>query len=244
MNYSLAFVGLGPAAELKKPGGARHVDYSRFGPGEVNRVNENAINEPGGVAPPNAKSFSLVRFCSDPFEPGGTAKGTLFQAGKPVDWNCNGKIDTAPVSFDLNWDGTEEELESYNDWANLSFARPPTPSTRKARQAAATTVPHQETLSLNVLLKQAARSLGDTKAPRLSVRKRGRKVKVTAKDNKRVDRLTVGVGPKVVSSPVQKSGRKLRLKTRLKRGRQRITARAVDWVGNQSRPLKRKIKAR
>ena len=242
MNYSFVFTGLGSRSDLLKPGKAEF-DYSRFGPSEVTRVNENQINEQAGVQLPNATAFSLVRYCADPEKEGGTP----FQAGMPVDWNCNKKIETAPVSFDVNFDANKEVLESFNDWAGLQFGPDLFLAAGSgARAVASSTAPGQETKSLRQLLKEKARTLGDTKAPKIKLRSKGRRVTVTARDNKRVDRVVVGAGRKIVSSPAQKTGRKLRVKIRLKRkrGRQRVAAQAADWVGNRSRPLKRKIRVR
>src|SRR4029078_2644563 len=39
----------------------------------------------------------------------------------PVDWDCNGFIDGAPVAVDINGDGVQTNLPGQDDWANLDF---------------------------------------------------------------------------------------------------------------------------
>ncbi|MGH2987820.1 MAG: hypothetical protein ACRDLO_14190 [Solirubrobacterales bacterium] len=238
MNYAIAFVGLGAAKDLKTPAGPRRLDYSRFGPGTVSGVDENALVETAGVQVPNPSEFSLVRYCAKPSR---KSPGKLFQAGGPVDWSCNGSINPAPVPFDVNFDGQRSALESFDDWGNLNLTRP---ARARTRRGGGVLVPYQETRSVSALLRQAAATLGDTKAPRVRLKQRGRKVVVIAKDRKRVDRLVVSVGREVRSSRPGKTGRTLRVKVRLKRGKNRLAARAMDWAGNQTRPFSRKLRVR
>jgi hypothetical protein len=241
MNYSLAYVGLGAANELIKPGGARRLDYSRYGPGSVTRLDENQLSEPTGVQVPDPSNLSLVRHCAATTSV--IKPGVLYQAGSPVDWSCNEQIETVPVFFDINFDGEKDVLESYDDWSNLDFTRPG--GGRLSRLSSGPPlVPFQETSSLDVLLKQAAQTLGDTKAPRLRLERRGRNAIVTATDRKRVDRLVVGAGHRLRSSPPTKAARSLRVTMRLRKGTTRVTARAMDWAGNQARPLSRKVRVR
>jgi glycine/D-amino acid oxidase-like deaminating enzyme len=134
-------------------------------------------------------------------------------------------------------------LESFDDWSNLVFARPGIERLNRP-SGDPLTVPLQETSSLDDLLEQAAQTLGDTKAPRLRLERRGRTAIVTASDGKRVDRLVVGAGHRLRSSPPTKAARRLRVTVRLKRGTTRVVARAMDWAGNQSRPLSRTVRVR
>ncbi len=116
-NYQLAWIqragGSGTLAPLD-PNVPRRADYSHV---ILDPLDEGSLDETQGMGPtPPPFDRDIVRY----FCPG--SGGPVMAPGQgPVDWNCDGVIDAAPVSVDLNGSGTIEVLEGSDDWSSLRY---------------------------------------------------------------------------------------------------------------------------
>ncbi|MGV9337444.1 OmpL47-type beta-barrel domain-containing protein [Streptomyces sp. NPDC003688] len=77
-------------------------------------LNETSLNE--RTYPASSGNYDVRHWC--PGSNGGSFVMVPAADGQ-VDWNCNGMIETAPVSFDVNNDGQQTTLTGFNDWNNL-----------------------------------------------------------------------------------------------------------------------------
>lgn len=104
MSYMFQFDGI-----IKN--GTRVLDYSRA---KLPTLTETALVEPNGLgtAMPGYGTFHACGFRTQ----------AVADISKPIDWNCNGTIDTSPVSIDLNRaNSTAVPLQGADDWSALVF---------------------------------------------------------------------------------------------------------------------------
>ncbi len=108
MNYASQTVGI--TSLLPNGTITTRFDYSRT---TLPSLNEAALNETAGIKAGN--DYTTWR-C--PATVGGNR--TSLGSG-PLDWNCNGTINSNSASVDLNGDGSLETLVGFNDWASLAY---------------------------------------------------------------------------------------------------------------------------
>lgn len=114
MNYS--FLGTG----IKGLG----VDFSRWGPGELNILDESSLSEYDGVYSPNGSlpaEIKSVYYCDS------DGSRHEFVLGNAVDWNCSRKAkEPGRVSANIDWPARERDkdwlggkviLRPHDDWA-------------------------------------------------------------------------------------------------------------------------------
>ncbi|WP_158685038.1 OmpL47-type beta-barrel domain-containing protein [Streptomyces sp. LaPpAH-108] len=77
-------------------------------------LDENSLDERS--YPASSGTYDVRHWC--PGSNGGSFVLVPAADGQ-VDWNCNGVIDTAPVSFDVNNDGQRTTLTGFDDWSNV-----------------------------------------------------------------------------------------------------------------------------
>jgi hypothetical protein len=233
MNYAYQISGL-------TTGGAPFLDYSRFrreGAGAAGQVmpsiDELDLDEGRGFGP-----LALSTPPYDSLFDCGSVKKTESIRG-PIDWNCNGNIDTGRLGSDLNDDGKYEVLTSFDDWSNLVFKGGPIGSPgapAPPRQTAIDEAPASE------LIAAAGVMLGDTKAPTVQVKgkrrirgKRGR-LTVTAVDQKQVAALSISDGRKWFQFFAKPNVKRISILVRLTRpGVYHLAVSGVDRVGNNSK---------
>jgi hypothetical protein len=111
MNYSFQLTG------LHFNGSNGLFDYSRF---DLPQLNEANLDEHAGLSGGQALSgYGTSWFC-------GSSQEWRNNANGPINWNCNknfiffDEIENS-VSADINNDGMQTILRSYNDWANINF---------------------------------------------------------------------------------------------------------------------------
>jgi hypothetical protein len=109
------------------------VDYSRWGPDEVNKLDENSLAESDGVFAANPSKPFPANAKTVHYRPGdGGARQVAV--GKPVDWNGKNGIEKSRVSGNIDWPNFERTpdslfpflsdkilLTSHDDWANLVY---------------------------------------------------------------------------------------------------------------------------
>ena len=122
MNYSFSYRG------LRIDGAYGHLDYSRSASAPLD---ETALDEARGLSGlvKDGSVIGTIFFC-----PGAT---TLCEAdvaeqathlvevddiSKPIDWNCSGSIDTAPVAANVNIETPGESLQGQDDWHALDYS--------------------------------------------------------------------------------------------------------------------------
>ncbi len=106
MSYAFQIVGL-----TSDGGRTRFIDYSRTALGTLD---EAALDEAAGLGAA-AGTLAARFFCLD------RSGRETYTPGTNVDWNCNGTIDQAVVSVDVNGDGQRTRLTGYEDWPNIKF---------------------------------------------------------------------------------------------------------------------------
>ncbi|MFF3226769.1 hypothetical protein ACFYV7_28510 [Nocardia suismassiliense] len=105
MNYSFQFSG------VPKTDGTSNFGYSGVNPPALN---ENSLQERQGLGPV-AAGWRTVYFCPD-----NTRKRT-GAADQPIDWNCNGSIQTSGVRTSVNNDRNYTSLQAQNNWASVVY---------------------------------------------------------------------------------------------------------------------------
>ncbi len=105
-NYAFQVVGI---TSQTPSGTVTRFDYSSQ---TLPSLVETSLNETVGIS--NSNDFTSWT-CPD----GRTLRIGL--GSDPLDWNCNGTIDTSRVSVDINNDTSLETLTGFNDWANLKY---------------------------------------------------------------------------------------------------------------------------
>jgi hypothetical protein len=90
---------------------ANRLDYSQ---GALPQLNENSLNENLGI---QDGSDNTLYFC-----PGG-AQSQVPGTGA-IDWNCNGTIQPAAVSANINGDGNLSTLTGFDDWPKVVQSLP------------------------------------------------------------------------------------------------------------------------
>ncbi len=121
MNYSFQFAG------VPKTDGGADFGYSRVNPPALN---ENSLQERQGLGP-TAAPWKTTYFCPD-----GTRRRTQNAASQPIDWDCDGSIDTNAVRTSINNDSSYGTLQAQNNWSSLVYTGgavgPFAPETRTA----------------------------------------------------------------------------------------------------------------
>ena len=111
MNYLYQLRGLDVGAT------AGNVDYAGGTLPVLGPLNEGALNESNALG---VSGFGVGSRC--PAAGGGYNNQYTVNANGPFDWNCNGVTTDGVVSFDANGSGgTDSNLTSYNDWANIQL---------------------------------------------------------------------------------------------------------------------------
>ena len=98
----------------------RLFDYSRFSETDVASLDENALNELHGVSTtsnlfphfPNS-TVDIFYYCNGLYYPSSNTN-------LPVDWNCDGSINTS-ISSDINNDQTLNVVSTINEWNLIVF---------------------------------------------------------------------------------------------------------------------------
>lgn len=108
MNYSFQFDGLE---------GTGQYDYSRY---VLPDLDENHLIENDGFDKNGITSGTQLKTAIYDNQNGFVKTPTAI-AGEPFDFNQNGKIDTYPVQRDINGDGLETILTSFNDWESIKL---------------------------------------------------------------------------------------------------------------------------
>ncbi|GAA5108741.1 hypothetical protein [Nocardia iowensis] len=105
MNYSFQFSG------VPKTDSSSYFGYSSVNPPALD---ENALQERQGLGPV-AAGWRTVYFCPD-----NTRKRTQ-SADQPIDWNCNGSIQSSAVRTSVNNDRNYTSLRAQNNWASVVY---------------------------------------------------------------------------------------------------------------------------
>lgn len=106
MNYSFQTRG------LRKNSKDGTFDYSRF---LLPALNETALNETKGLNGGAAfAAYGTRYYC-------GASGKVVNKANNPIDWNCNGDKTEVSVATDINKDGAQTVLASFQDWDNLDY---------------------------------------------------------------------------------------------------------------------------
>jgi hypothetical protein len=262
MNYAFQFNG------LQRTSGGSLIDFSRFGPrsdtssgrGSMSGLQERSLVEAAGLgATAGAIGFRSLRMChlrANPNQPPRFVERLIRGMNRPVDWNCNRQVDTAPVAASATDDDFLDDLTPFDDWSAIAYTGGAVGGPGRAPTLPATS-PNTEDATIAELRESARVLAGDRRKPTIRFRVKGlraprcapgrppcavtgirrrSRVKVTAGDRKALDRLVVridGRRPRVLL--VKRGNRKLITHTfRLRRGRHTITANAIDRVGNRS----------
>jgi uncharacterized repeat protein (TIGR01451 family) len=102
---------------LEIGGNEAHYDYSRFA---LNPLNEANLNEQAGLAGGGASfaGYGTAFFCE-----GASTDTVVANASGPIDWNCDGRIETNVSSLiaDEPTVAPFQTLSGYDDWKNLVF---------------------------------------------------------------------------------------------------------------------------
>ncbi|MFI6046630.1 hypothetical protein ACIA8C_33770 [Nocardia sp. NPDC051321] len=106
MNYSFQFSG------VPKTDGSANFGYSNVNPPALN---ENSLQERQGLGAV-AAGWRTVYFCPD-----NTRRKTAGSADQPIDWNCNGSIQSGTVRTSVNNDRNYTTLQAQNNWASVVF---------------------------------------------------------------------------------------------------------------------------
>lgn len=248
MNYAFQMGGLTAGGV-----GGRY-DYSRFGPAVLPALNEAALNEavgfaavPGAVLPA-VNTFSSVTGCA-------TAPiWRVVPLTGSIDWNCNGSATDALASADINRETPAAPLATLNafdDWANLRIRGGAIGGFGFLLPAATESIePSKE-----ILQETAQVVAGDAVAPTVKqVLKRTKKrvngganlkvrriqVRLTARDNKRLESLIVIVDGKTKTVNANSKGIVVFSQT-FTRGRHILRYSAVDAIGNASKPKRLRV---
>ncbi len=247
MNYSFSSTG------LAKSNGGWVFDYSRFSPtgtpGATNTLAtlvESNLDEAAGFGAVGADvlSFSTTIFC-----PNRAEQPHLIQGA--VSWDCDRNDRERGIEADINGDGVRgQTLATFNDWPFLRFGGGAIGANGPSRTLPRST-PGGDARRAE-LLKAARVLLRDAKAPKIVLRgshsgRAGRAtlVYITARDNKALGVLMVGIDRRWFEFPVR--GRKKVFATRatvLRAGVRTIRAVATDRAGNRSRLMKFTVRIR
>ncbi|PXX61047.1 hypothetical protein DFR70_109238 [Nocardia tenerifensis] len=106
MNYSFQFSG------VPKTDGTVNFGYSSVNPPALN---ENSLQEQQGLGSV-AAGWRTVYFCPD-----NSRRRTAGSADQPIDWNCNGSIQSGTVRTSVNNDRNYSTLQAQNNWASIVF---------------------------------------------------------------------------------------------------------------------------
>lgn len=258
MNYHFQFGG------LQRTDGTTLYDYSRWdknGTDSIADLDETALNESTGVVATGAPAnFQTLRACQTT---GDTAAAVgPFNMNTAVNWNCNAINNEGSVSKSINKDTATDTLASQNDWANIRF---------KAGAIGGlgldANLPTQTEIVDDVpdtTLQNSTQALrGDTAKPTIKiatakVRVKGGKIKlkITAKDAKALDNLTVKIDKgkvKQLTLTTFKNGKTVTRKNKttfsltiaVKPGRHTVRVIATDAVGNKAtKKVARRFKKR
>jgi hypothetical protein len=209
-------------------------DYSRFDSSAVPSLDEAALTENRGVlATGAAAGFGTFYQCP------GIDSFTQTLPNRPVDFNCDGST-AGVVSADVTGDRVKDELRTYNEWSLLQFDGGAIGGAFSSSLPEVT--PSLETSEYGDV---GEALYDDFKRPKLGIKQssRGRRVRVriTARDERALDRLIVQVGGSndrlVERSP---SGKRASFGATVPKGT-RVAAAAVDVAGHAA---EKRIRAR
>lgn len=226
MNYSFQMTGV---VGLVQP-----LDYSRF---VLPSLDENRLSEPRGLGavPGLYQGVLTAWYCKG-------IKGPFWQrATSAIDWNCDNRIRRGTtVSADINSGGKDpeddtgkglSELQSSDDWNNLTYTGLGGINASGAAIRAVRTVPEA---SEEVLLRPLRALRHDFAAPRLKFVRTGRVLRVLASDAKGLDVVSASTGGRS-RVRLARGRRNVSIAFRLSKGRNRVTAVAVDQALNRAR---------
>ncbi|MDQ3933822.1 MAG: hypothetical protein M3340_04235 [Actinomycetota bacterium] len=224
---------------LRRAGGPWTVDYSRYddGPGDdrIATLDERSLSEAADVgATGTALGWEGVYSCPSGHE-------RTFVYGQGADWNCDAQTDGVH-EVDANRSWGLSTLKPHDDWANLVFSSGSIGAFGRDVYVPPVTE-DPETATLDELQRLAAVATGDTRGPKVKIGKaKRRKLTVTATDDREIDQLLVVVNGKQRAVTAAGGKRKLSIKVRLKRGRNKVAATAFDAVGNQAKGRRAKVR--
>jgi hypothetical protein len=240
MNYSYSLTGI-PARDLDD---ITLIDYSssRWGAGTIDPLDESALSEAAGpqAGPGVATRFRALWYCPDSDPESGTPRETRFNIS--TNWDCDASVEGGTVPASINGDADQQTLRSYEDWSQLQY-RAGAIGDRALAGVLPATAPTIEADPRD-LLPAAGVVMGDSKRPRVKLRSRGGRIRAIARDNEDLFSLIVSVDGKQRQVKAKGQRRKAHLSKRLKRGRHRIKASALDEVGNPSKPKRLKVRVR
>jgi hypothetical protein len=199
----------------------------------VSPLDEGALSELGAIrASGAAAGYSFTMPC--PAKP-----KTFATLNGAIDWDCAGGVTPTAVKRDLNGDGATTVLRSNDDWANMTFTGGSIGDFNMVLPTEEKHVVDEPTYEQQQ--QAAAAAHGDEKAPAVKAKRSGRRLKVSATDDKALAQVTVQVDkgePKVYAA----KGAKLSRTVKLPKGRHRVLIVAVDLAGNRSAPKKVRVR--
>ena len=98
-----------------------HMDYSRF---DLPDLTETTLLESDGLNDTRVSGYKTKYYADGICNLGGIVEIWYIAtpADQPIDWNCNGQIDSQAVSNEnINGDSGISTLTSWDDWSNLNF---------------------------------------------------------------------------------------------------------------------------
>jgi hypothetical protein len=99
----------------------RPLDYSRC---QMETLKETELNESKGITIPCDPWKETIIEAAGIVNPFACDNPRAVPINRPVDFNLNGIIDSAPVAYDLNCDGEKTALVAdKNDWDNIKFLK-------------------------------------------------------------------------------------------------------------------------
>lgn len=237
MNYDWQLSGLQPGSTY---------DYSRYSNLQMSSMNERFLDDGKVIGAPAGFPYKGSYQC------GVNGKKQQFTFGtSSMDWNCNGT--GANSGADINGDGAFTFMDSYDDWANISFkggavgrgvgtSEPTVPAAEVPKQTVGYEAPLEQLLAI------ARQQLNDFTAPKVTpvavpkqlvtLRKWNTPLVLRFKvsDDKRVDSLTVRLGRRSFTVPVRKKAGVVAVKlVPVPSGTFTASVSAYDAASNQSK---------
>jgi hypothetical protein len=237
MNYAFQLTGL---IVNGVPG---RLDYSRFPAGTLGPLDEQRLSEGDGFGRPalTVEPYSTLVYC-----PGQTPErdaGTQVSTTGPVDWNCNNKLENGTVAADVNGDGEETTLRSYDDWNHIVFKGGAIGAKGTPPQPPAQT--RSDEPPADKLIAAAGALLGDRTPPTVTIsgplvvhRPQKGVVRVRAHDDKGLQQLIFVVDKKTYQFTARNHERDMVGRVALVYlGKRTIKGAAIDLAGNRSRTV-------
>jgi hypothetical protein len=232
----------------------RKLDYSRWDQFEVGNLNETGLNEQAGLAAgDDLDKFRFLYVCKGT---GDTKEWQWGRFNRPVDWDCGGSIAAASIftTRDVNGDaaisGADGPLTPFDDWANISFTGGWVGLGGSPRLPRV--VELEETLTEERMLEAVRAGSGDTKRPRVAIRRpRGKKrrgaarLSVVGSDDQALRQVSVFVDGKLRTTKlIAKPARRAQIRLVFRRGRHRVRAVAYDAALQRSKPASARVRVR